>query len=286
MAWRRPEVEVVRDYIVLLKPRVIWLLILSSLIGYAVAASPNISWTKMAELAVVGLLSTGGSAAFNQYWERDIDARMSRTSSRPLPSGKLRPGAALAYSLAISLAALALSWIWLGPPATAAVAAGWLIYTAVYTVLLKRRHWSNILWGGFAGNAAYLSGWLAVRPMTLDAFLESMAIYIWIPAHIWSLAYVYRDEYREAGVPMLTAMLPRDKAISLIALLDAAAAAYMWALAYALSGLLGALVMAPAAAAAVLLGLLAFREKSDRAFWRVFKISSPLLTFFLVALLV
>jgi protoheme IX farnesyltransferase len=240
----------------------------------------------MAELAVVGLLSTGGSAAFNQYWERDIDARMGRTSSRPLPSGRLRPGAALAYSLAISLAALALSWIWLGPPATAAVAAGWLIYTAVYTVLLKRRHWSNILWGGFAGNAAYLSGWLAVRPMTLDAFLESMAIYIWIPAHIWSLAYVYRDEYREAGVPMLTAMLPRDKAISLIALLDAAAAAYMWALAYALSGLLGALVMAPAAVAAVLLGLLAFREKSDRAFWRVFKISSPLLTFFLVALLV
>lgn len=286
MAWRRPEVEVVRDYIVLMKPRVIWLLILSSLIGYAVAASPNISWTKMAELAVVGLLSTGGSAAFNQYWERDIDARMGRTSSRPLPSGKLRPGAALAYSLAISLAGLALSWIWLGPPATAAVAAGWLIYTAVYTVLLKRRHWSNILWGGFAGNAAYLSGWLAVRPMTLDAFLESMAIYIWIPAHIWSLAYVYRDEYREAGVPMLTAMLPRDKAISLIALLDAAAAAYMWALAYALSGLLGALVMAPAAVAAVLLGLLAFREKSDRAFWRVFKISSPLLTFFLVALLV
>jgi len=277
---------VVRDYIVLMKPRVIWLLILSSLIGYAVAASPNISWTKMAELAVVGLLSTGGSAAFNQYWERDIDARMSRTSSRPLPSGRLRPGAALAYSLAISLIALALSWIWLGPPATAAVAAGWLIYTAVYTVLLKRRHWSNILWGGFAGNAAYLSGWLAVRPMTLDAFLESMAIYIWIPAHIWSLAYVYRDEYREAGVPMLTAILPRDKAISLIALLDAAAAAYMWALAYALSGLLGALVMAPAAAAAVLLGLLAFREKSDRAFWRVFKISSPLLTFFLVALLV
>lgn len=276
----------VRDYIVLMKPRVIWLLILSSLIGYAVAASPNISWTKMAELAVVGLLSTGGSAAFNQYWERDIDARMSRTSSRPLPSGRLRPGAALAYSLAISLIALALSWIWLGPPATAAVAAGWLIYTAVYTVLLKRRHWSNILWGGFAGNAAYLSGWLAVRPMTLDAFLESMAIYIWIPAHIWSLAYVYRDEYREAGVPMLTAILPRDKAISLIALLDAAAAAYMWALAYALSGLLGALVMAPAAAAAVLLGLLAFREKSDRAFWRVFKISSPLLTFFLVALLV
>ncbi|KUO87927.1 MAG: protoheme IX farnesyltransferase [Thermoproteus sp. JCHS_4] len=286
MAWRRPEVEVVRDYIVLMKPRVIWLLILSSLIGYAVAASPNISWTKMAELAVVGLLSTGGSAAFNQYWERDIDARMGRTSSRPLPSGRLRPGAALAYSLAVSLAGLALSWIWLGPPATAAVAAGWLIYTAVYTVLLKRRHWSNILWGGFAGNAAYLSGWLAVRPMTLDAFLESMAIYIWIPAHIWSLAYVYRDEYREAGVPMLTAMLPRDKAISLIALLDAAAAAYMWALAYALSGLLGALVMAPAAAAAVLLGLLAFREKSDRAFWRVFKISSPLLTFFLVALLV
>ncbi|MGC9118467.1 MAG: heme o synthase [Thermoproteus sp.] len=286
MAWKRPEVEVVRDYLVLMKPKVIWLLILSSLIGYVVAASPNISWAKIAELAVVGLLSTGGSAAFNQYWERDIDARMGRTSRRPLPSGRLRPGAALAYSLALSFSGLALSWIWLGPSATAAVASGWLFYSVVYTVLLKRRHWSNILWGGFAGNAAYLSGWLAARPMALEAFLESMAIYVWIPAHIWSLAYVYRDEYREAGVPMLTAMLPEDRAVSLIAALDAASAAYMWALAYAFNGFLGAAVMAPVAVAALSLGVLALRERSDRAFWRVFKISSPLLTFFFISLLV
>ncbi|MEL9990250.1 MAG: heme o synthase [Thermoproteus sp.] len=282
----RPEIDVARDYLILLKPKVIWLLILSSVVGYLYAAMPDISWRAVLELIVVGLLSTGGSAAFNQYWERDIDAKMGRTSSRPLPSGRLKPAAALAYSLAISILGFLAAWLWLGLSVAIAVIAGWLFYAVVYTILLKRRHWSNILLGGFAGNAAFLSGWLAARPITLEALLDSMAIYIWIPAHIWSLAYVYRDEYREANIPMLTAMLPEGKAVALISLLDVGAAIYMWALAYTFRGLLGALVMAPAAAVAIYLGLKALRDRDDRAFWRVFKSSSPLLTFFFIALLV
>lgn len=286
MSWRRPELDVVRDYFILIKPKVIWLLILASAVGYAYAAMPQISWATLAELVIVGLLATGGSAAFNQYWERDIDSRMDRTSSRPIPRGRIRPGAALAYSLALSAAGFLASWLWLGPAATAAVVAGWLFYAVVYTIFLKRRHWSNILWGGFAGNAAFLSGWLAAKPLTLEAILDSMAIYIWIPAHIWSLAYVYRDEYREANVPMLTAILPEDKSVALISILDVGSAVYMWALAYAYKGLLGVAVMAPAAAVSIYLGLLALRERDERSFWRLFKSSSPLLTFFFIALLV
>ena len=286
MSWRRPELEVVKDYLILMKPKVIWLLILASAVGYVYAAMPHISWTTLVELILVGLLSTGGSAAFNQYWERDIDSMMGRTSSRPIPRGDVRPRAALAYSLMLSIAGFLASWFWLGPAATASVIAGWIFYAIIYTILLKRRHWSNILLGGFAGNAAFLSGWLVAKPFTLEAFLDSMAIYIWIPAHIWSLAYVYRDEYRQAGVPMLTALLPEDRSVALISLLDIGSAVYMWALAYAYKGLLGATVMAPAAIAAIFLGLWALRERDDRAFWRVFKSSSPLLTFFFIALLV
>lgn len=286
MSWSRPEIDVIRDYLILLKPKVIWLLILSSIMGYVYAALPEISWPRLLELAAVGLLSTGGSAAFNQYWERDIDARMRRTSLRPLPSGRLRPGAALVYSLAVSAAGFLLSYLWLGPIPTVAVIAGWLFYTVVYTILLKRRHWSNVLLGGFAGNAALLSGWLTAKPLTLEALLYSMAIYVWIPSHIWSLAYVYRQEYREAGVPMLTAMLSEDKAIALVAFLDIFSALYMWAVAFVYGGLLSALFMAPASALAIYLGLVALRERTDRAFWRVFKSSSPLLTFFFISLLI
>ncbi len=286
MSWRRPELDVVRDYVILMKPKVIWLLILASAVGYVYAATPRVSWTTLVELVAVGLLATGGSAAFNQYWERDIDSKMGRTSSRPIPRGRVRPGAALAYSLALSAAGFLASWFWLGPAASAAVIAGWLFYAVVYTIFLKRRHWSNILWGGFAGNAAFLSGWLAAKPLTLEAVLDSMAIYVWIPAHIWSLAYVYRDEYRDADVPMLTAMLPEDKSVALISSLDVGSAAYMWALAYAYKGILGAAVMAPAAIASIFLGLWALRRRDERSFWRVFKSSSPLLTFFFIALLV
>lgn len=281
----RKELEIARDYLILIKPRVIWLLIMAALAGYLYASLPHFSWAKLAELAAVGLLTTGGSAAFNMYWERDIDAKMGRTSNRPLPAGRIKPGLALAYSIAMSAAGLALAWAWLGAPAACAAAAGWAFYAVVYTIALKRRHWSNILLGGFAGNAAFLSGWLASRPLTLEAVLASFAVWLWIPAHIWSLAYVYREEYREAGVPMLTALLPEGSAVALTAALNAASAAYMLAFLAVYRDWMSLAVFAPAAAVAIYLGLRAVAERGEGAFWRVFKASSPLLAVFFIALL-
>lgn len=279
-------IDITKDYLILLKPHVIWLLILASLAGYLYASLPHFSWAELGELALIGLLSTGGSAAFNHYWERDIDAKMERTARRPLASGRLSPLPALIYSMALSALGFALSAIWFNASVAICVVAGWFFYSIVYTVLLKRRHWSNILIGGFAGNAAFLAGWLAAAPLALKAVLASFAVWIWIPAHIWSLAYVYRRDYREAGVPMLTAQVAEPLAVSVVSALDVAAAIYMLAFLAIYKGFLSLAVMAPAAALAIYLGLKALVEKTDKAFWRVFKSSSPLLTIFFIALLI
>lgn len=104
----------VKAYLTLLKPRVIWLLILASAAGYVYAAG-GVDWGKLSSLLLAALLATGGSAAFNHYWERDIDAAMRRTSRRPLPMGLIKPGRALAFSLALSAAGVALGFLLLGP---------------------------------------------------------------------------------------------------------------------------------------------------------------------------
>jgi len=276
---------VVRSYLTLLKPRVIWLLILASVAGYIYAAG-GVDWAKLSSLLLVSFLATGGSAAFNHYWERDIDAAMRRTSRRPLPMGLIKPGRALAFSLALSAAGVALGFLLLGPLPGAFVALGWLFYAVVYTMWLKRRSWLNVLVGGFAGNAVFLGGYALGRGyIDLAAVLMSFAVYLWIPAHIWSLAYKYREDYRRAGVPMFPAVVDERTAVVVISLLNIASAVYM-ALLYAFLGgsPLGYALVGPAVALAVYTSLLTLVKRSDEAFWKMFKATSPALALFLIAL--
>jgi len=128
----------INDYLRLMKPHVIWLLVLSAIVGY-IAAAPSINLVKLVELTVVGFLSTGGSAAFNMYYERDIDSLMTRTMRRPIPSGRVNPQGALSFSMAISLIGFTLSYVWLGVWVTLMVALGWFFYVVLYTIMLKRR---------------------------------------------------------------------------------------------------------------------------------------------------
>lgn len=273
-------------YIVLLKPRVIWLLILASIAGYMYSAA-TIDLGLLLALLVVAFLSTGGSAAFNHYWERDIDAAMSRTAKRPIPRGLVKPGSALAFSLALSMGGMALGFLWLGPVPALFVALGWIFYAFVYTILLKRRSWANVIIGGFAGNFTFLGGYaLGKGTVDLTAVLISFAIYLWIPSHIWALVYRYRQDYIAAGVPMLPTVMPPDTAARIIALLNIVSAAYVSGLYIALSGLNYVfLLVAVGAAAAMYTSVLTFVKKSDGAMWKMYKASSPILTLFLLALI-
>lgn len=275
----------VKAYLTLLKPRVIWLLILASAAGYVYAAG-GVDWGKLSSLLLAALLATGGSAAFNHYWERDIDAAMRRTSRRPLPMGLIKPGRALAFSLALSAAGVALGFLLLGPLPGAFVALGWFFYAVVYTMWLKRRSWLNVLAGGFAGNAVFLGGYaLGKGHIDLAAVLMSFAVYLWIPAHIWSLAYRYREDYRRAGVPMFSTVVDQRTAVVAISLLNIASALYM-AFLYVLFGgdPLGYVFVAPAVGLTLYTSALALVKKSDDAFWKMFKASSPALALFLIAL--
>ncbi len=276
----------INDYLRLMKPHVIWLLVLSAIVGY-IAAAPSINLVKLVELTVVGFLSTGGSAAFNMYYERDIDSLMTRTMRRPIPSGRVNPQGALSFSMAISLIGFTLSYVWLGAWVTLMVALGWFFYAVLYTIMLKRRTWLNIVIGGFAGNAALLSGWVMAKPINAEAILLSMVIYLWIPAHIWSLAYYARDDYRRANVPMLPAVVSEEVSVRVISILNLASIVYMLILYYVyINSVMGYALIAPAALAGVVITIRALVKPTNSNFRTMFKTSSPILLLFLVAVII
>ena len=276
----------INDYLRLMKPHVIWLLVLSAIVGY-IAAAPSINLVKLVELTVVGFLSTGGSAAFNMYYERDIDSLMIRTMRRPIPSGRVNPQGALSFSMAISLVGFTLSYVWLGVWVTLMVALGWFFYVVLYTIMLKRRTWLNIVIGGFAGNAALLSGWVMAKPIDTEAILLSMVIYLWIPAHIWSLAYYARDDYRRANVPMLPAVVSEEVSVRVISILNLASIVYMLILYYVyINSVMGYVLIAPAALAGVVITIRALVKPTNSNFRTMFKTSSPILLLFLVAVII
>ncbi|MFP3196087.1 MAG: heme o synthase, partial [Caldivirga sp.] len=276
----------INDYLRLMKPHVIWLLVFSAIVGY-IAATPSINLVKLVELTVVGFLSTGGSAAFNMYYERDIDSLMTRTMRRPIPSGRVNPQGALSFSMAISLIGFTLSYVWLGVWVTLMVALGWFFYVVLYTIMLKRRTWLNIVIGGFAGNAALLSGWVMAKPIDTEAILLSMVIYLWIPAHIWSLAYYARDDYRRANVPMLPAVVSEEVSVRVISILNLTSIVYMLILYYVyINSVMGYVLIAPAALASVVITIRALVKPTNSNFRTMFKTSSPILLLFLVAVII
>lgn len=272
------------SYISLLKPRVIWLLILASVAGYIYGGGGVDS--RLFSLLAVAFLSTGGSAAFNHYWERDIDALMTRTFKRPLPSGLITPNAALAYSLALSATGISLGFLLLGLLPGLFVLLGWLFYAVVYTIVLKRRTWLNIFGGGFAGNAVFLGGYaLAKGTVDLPAVLISFAIYLWTPSHIWALAFKYRGDYKRAGVPMLPALIKEERAVAVISAINAAAAAYILWLYLQFGGGAGGAIVALGVAATIATSIYAAVKKTEEAMWKMYKASSPILALFLIALI-
>ncbi|GGP20038.1 protoheme IX farnesyltransferase [Thermocladium modestius] len=272
------------DAIELMKPRVIWLLVLSAIGGYLIAAIPKINALRLVEIAIAGLLSTGGSAAANMLFEKDVDALMTRTAKRPLPAGSISVKAAWVEMIVLTAAGLVLGYIWLGLMPFIFMLAGWVFYSIIYTLILKRRTWLNILIGGFAGNAALLSGWAAAAPINLEAMLLSFAVYLWIPAHIWSLVMRYSDDYRKAGIPMLPVLVRRSTAISTISGLNILSTIYMLFL-YVIyvNSIPGYIILLPFVAMSIYISAKSLLNPTDDAFWTMFKMTSPILTMFILA---
>jgi heme o synthase len=194
--------RVLADYVTLTKPRVQLLLLLTTVTTMFVAGDPSL--TLIALTVIGGSLSAGGAAAVNHYWDRDIDAQMARTATRPVPSGRVAPAAALAYGLALQALSFALLALAVNLLSACLALAGFLGYVLVYTIWLKRRSPQNIVIGGAAGAVPPLVGWAAVTGH-LDPVAPYLfaIVFFWTPPHFWALSLLMKDEYARVGVPMM-----------------------------------------------------------------------------------
>ncbi len=204
--------KTVRGYVALTKPRIIELLLITTVPAMIVAKRGVPSLASMVITVAGGALAAGGANAVNMWYDRDIDALMKRTKGRPLVTGDVSPTGALIF--AVLLEAVAFAMLALGDnllSASLALAAA-LFYIFIYTMWLKRSSSQNIVIGGAAGAVPVLVGWAAVRDgLSLTAWLMFLIIFLWTPPHFWGLAFRYSEDYSNAGVPMLPSVATRKK---------------------------------------------------------------------------
>ncbi len=198
-----PMVAEAKDWFALLKPRVMTLVVFTGMIGLLVAPGhlhPVLGFTAVLCIAI----AAGACGAINMWYDRDIDAIMLRTRKRPIPAGRIEPGAALGYGVTLAVGSVIVMGLAVNLTAAAVLALSIGFYVFIYTMWLKRRTPQNIVIGGAAGAFPPVIGWAAVTgSVDLIPLVLFGIIFIWTPPHFWSLALWANDDYRRAGVPML-----------------------------------------------------------------------------------
>jgi heme o synthase len=290
IARRIPRTSRLKAYVALTKPRIIELLLVTTLPSMILAAGGLPRWSVVLATMIAGTLAAGSANALNCYLDRDIDAVMRRTGHRPLARHDVSPRGALVFGAALGVVAvdvMGLATNWLAAGLTAAAIA---FYVVVYTLLLKRRTAQNIVWGGAAGCMPVLIGWAAVTdrldwpPLILFAI-----VFFWTPPHFWALAIRFREDYQRAGVPMLPVVATPTRVareIVIYSWLTVAATLALWPV--ATGWVYGGLA---AAAGAVLLVaahrlLATTRAGLDGKPMRLFHLSNSYLAFVFVAIAV
>ena len=192
------------SYVQLTKPRVIELLLVTTLPAMVLAEGAFPPLALVAQVLVGGALAAGGANTINCWIERDRDQVMRRTAHRPLPSGTIAPERALVFGLVLEIAAFVLLWSTVNLLSAALAVGAMLFYVFVYTIWLKPRSTQNIVIGGAAGAVPALVGWAAVTgELAAAAWVMFAIVFFWTPPHFWALALRYRDDYAAAGIPML-----------------------------------------------------------------------------------
>jgi protoheme IX farnesyltransferase len=199
------DMSEVGDWIALLKPRVMSLVVFSGLVGLLVAPGALAMHPVMAVSAILCIaVAAGAAGAINMWYDRDIDAVMRRTAKRPIPSGRIAPGAALGFGVVLAVGSVTVMWMVTNTVAALVLAGSIAFYVFVYTMWLKRRTPQNIVIGGAAGAFPPVIGWAAVTgDVTLVPLILFAIVFVWTPPHFWSLALWAHDDYARAGVPML-----------------------------------------------------------------------------------
>jgi protoheme IX farnesyltransferase len=201
VAGERAQPSLLRDLVMLTKPRIISLLLVTTVAPMFVAGNPG--WLLVVVVTIGGYLMAGGANAVNMYLDRDIDTQMSRTRLRPIPSGRMGPRAVLAFGVALATAATFLLAHFTNVLAALLALGGFYFYVFVYTRWLKRTTPQNIVIGGAAGAFPPLVGWAAMTgTIDLTAAYLFLIVFYWTPPHFWALALLKQRDYGRAGVPM------------------------------------------------------------------------------------
>ena len=274
----RDRRQLAADFVALTKPRVVLMVLVTTLMGYDVALTGPADYLRMIHLLIGSLLAAGGTLALNQYGERDLDARMDRTRARPLPAGRLQPLEAWLFGVALTLVGTAYLAALVNPLVALVTLATTILYLFAYTPL-KRRSPLCTLVGAVPGALPPVAGWAAARgDVTLGAWVLFGVLFLWQLPHTLSIARLYRDDYARAGVRVLPVIDPdgasteRQMVLACVALLAVSlvpsvigwtgpiylAGAFALGLAFAAVGIVQALAPSPRAARRVLLASLLY----------------------------
>jgi len=202
-----------KEIVEISKPRIVVLLVITAVTSMYAASklvdgAPDLDYLFYLHIIVAGTLASAGSSALNHYYDKDIDPKMTRTSTRPIPSGRMAASHVLIYGVVVSCISVIYGYFALNAVSAFFIAVGIFSYVIIYTVWLKRKNSSNIVIGGIAGSAAAWAGWSAATgSMDLLGFLVGFLVFVWTPSHFWCLAMKLKDEYAQAKIPMLPVVI-------------------------------------------------------------------------------
>jgi len=270
------------------KPRIVVLLVITAVTSMFAASKligPELDYLGLLHIIIAGSLASAGSSALNHYYDKDIDPMMKRTSTRPIPSGRMKARNVLIYGVGVSAASVIYAALTLNLVSAFFIALGIFFYVVIYTIWLKRLNSSNIVIGGFAGSAASMAGWAAATgSMDILGFLVGFLVFVWTPSHFWCLAMKIKDDYADAKVPMLPVVIGMQKTSKYILVNTAILLPYSLML-YAFG--LGIVYLVIAAVSGGL--MLAYHYKltknpTSEFAWKAYKVTAPYLTIIFVGI--
>jgi heme o synthase len=277
----------IKEIIEISKPRIVVLLVITAVTSMYAASKligPELDTWGLIHIIIAGGLASAGSSALNHYYDRDIDPLMTRTSTRPIPSGRIKPNSVLIYGLAVSVISVVYGALALNFVSAFFIALGIFFYVIIYTAWLKRLNSSNIVIGGFAGSAASMAGWSAATgSMDILGFLIGFLVFVWTPSHFWCLAMKMKDEYSAAKVPMLPVLIGMEKTskyilINTLILLPYSLMLYLFGL-----GLVYTVIAAASGGLMLVYHYKLTKLPTSEFAWKAYKVTAPYLTIIFLA---
>ncbi|MDH3617629.1 MAG: heme o synthase [Nitrosopumilus sp.] len=269
------------------KPRIIVLLVITAVTSMYAASKlvgPELDNIGLLHIIIAGALASAGSSALNHYYDRDIDPKMTRTSQRPIPSGRISASSVLIYGLTISCISVIYGYFALNPVSAFFIALGIFSYVIIYTAWLKRLNSSNIVIGGIAGSAAAWAGWSAATgSMDLLGFLIGFLVFVWTPSHFWCLAMKIKDEYAQAEVPMLPVVIGMQRTSKYILANTLILLPYSLVLSAFGMGLVYTIIAAASGGLMLAYHFKLTKNPTSEFAWKAYKVTAPYLTIIFVA---